>query len=385
MKILIIHDRFQFRGGAERLILILAKALNADLMTEFWEPDSFDIPRWLQCRDAIHRVSGDAINGASTKQKLFILDKGEHPQIVLRYFRAQFNFLFKTKKIIQNYDTILFSGNNCLTASFNCKRGTRKILYCHSPVRHVYDLKEKCRNEQTSAWKKFFYYNLGSYLIRFIYGTGIRRMHQIIANSHNIKNRLKNFVKINTNHVIYPPIDIDKFVWLGQKDYYLSFGRVERLKRIPDIVSAFQKMPDKKLIVVSGGPDLEKIKDMAKNYNNIQVIGWVSDSELKEYIGNCIATIYIPIDEDFGMTPLESNAAGKPCIGVNEGGLKETILNEKTGKLIPANYTTSDLIDAVNWMTPERASNMRNDCESQASKFSAQKFVKQIKSVIHEK
>ena len=98
-KILIIHDRFQFKGGAERLILILVNALQADLMTEFWEPESFD---------------KEEFKG----KNLYILDQGEYPQIVWRYFRAHFNFLFKTGKIIRQYDTVIFSGNNCLSASF---------------------------------------------------------------------------------------------------------------------------------------------------------------------------------------------------------------------------------------------------------------------------
>ncbi len=386
-KILIIHDRFQFKGGAERLVLILAKALKADLMTEFWTEESFEIPNWLQNSKIISRQE----NGfdreiepkpLSKRQKLFILNKGEAPWIVWRYFRAQLNFLFKAAKIVRRYDTVIFSGNNCLTASFNCKRGTKKILYCHSPVRHVFDLRKKYRREQSKLWKKIIYYDIGSWLIKFIYWLGINKMDIIIANSENIKNRLKNFIHQKTDYVIYPPIDINKFKYVGQGDYYLSFGRIEKLKRIPDIIRAFQQMPDKKLVVISGGPDLEKVKIMSKGYKNIKIAGWLNDQELANYLGSCIATIYIPIDEDFGMSPLESNAAGKPCIGVDEGGLKETIIDKKTGKLIPAKYTLKDLINAISWMTPERALAMRKDCEEHAKKFSKERFIKEMKEIV---
>lgn len=387
-KILIIHDRFQFKGGAERLILILANALNADLMTEFWEPDSF--------------------NKSEFKGKnLYILAQGEYPKIVWRYFRAQLNFLFKARNYVRNYDTIIFSGNNCLTAAFNCKFGTKKILYCHSPVRHVFDLWKLNRSEQKKIWKKIVYYNIGAYGIKLIYWIGLKMMNITIANSENIKNRLSSFLYHKTDRVVYPPIDIEKFKYQepvrhssewpyisrgdrvegaksegGTGSYYLSFGRVERLKRITDIVQAFQQMPNKKLIIVSGGPDLEKVKTLAQGYDNIKVIGWVSDKELKNYIGKCIATIYIPIDEDFGMSPLESNSAGKPCIGVDEGGLKETIINEKTGKLIPAKYTIQDIINTVNWMTSEKALTMKEDCEQHAQKFSSERFIREMKKVI---
>lgn len=358
-KILIIHDRFQFKGGAERLVLILAKSLEADVMTEFW-------------------IDAETYPKSEIPHKLYILDSGDAPWIVWRYFRAHFNFLFKTRKIIRQYDTIIFSGNNCLSASINCKRGTKKILYCHSPVRHVFDLWKFAKNEQTKFWKKLIYYDIGAWGIRFVYWLGLKKMDLVVANSENIKSRLQNFIHQKTDCVIYPPIQTNKFKWLSQGDYYLSNARVERLKRIPDIILAFQKMPAKKLIVVSGGPDLEKIKTMASDYKNIKIVGWVSDEEMANYVGNCIATIYIPINEDFGMTPLESMSAGKPCIGVFEGGLKETIIDRLTGKFVPENYTIEDIVKAVEWLTPEQALKMRADCEMQAQKFSEEKFIEKM-------
>ena len=361
-KILIIHDRFQFRGGAERLVLIMAQALKADIITEFWTAESF--------------------NKKEAPGKVFVLSTGEAPWIVWRYFRAQFLFLTKTRQIIKNYDTIIFSGNNCLAAGFNFRNTKKKILYCHSPVRHAFDLFKFNRAEQKHLWKKIIYYNFGAWFIRFIYWLSLKNMDVIIANSKNIKQRLQKFVHQHADYVVYPPIEINKFKWLKQKDYYLSFGRLERLKRIPDIVKAFQQMPDKNLIIVSGGPDLEKIVNMAKGYKNIKVIGWVEDNELKEYVGNCIASIYIPIDEDAGMTQLESMAAGKPCIGVAEGGLKETIIDEQTGKFIPVNYTNLDIISEVKWLSQSRALTMRQACEKQAQKFSTEKFIKAIKKII---
>lgn len=363
-RVLIIHDRFQFRGGAERLVLILAKALQADIMTEFW-------------------IEKDTFPKIEVPNKLFILDVGDAPWIVWRYFRAHFNFLFKTRSLIREYDTIIFSGNNCLTASFNCKKTTKKILYCHSPVRHVFDLWQLARGEQKKHWKKIIYYDIGAWFIRFVYWLGLKNMQIVLANSQNIAHRLKTFLHQKTDAIIYPPIQTTKFKWLSQGDYYLSNARVERLKRIPDIVSAFQKMPDKKLVVVSGGPDLEKVKNMAQGYENIKIVGWISDEEMANYLGNCIASIYIPINEDFGMTPLESMSAGKPCIGVFDGGLKETIIDRLTGKFIPEKYTLDDLIKAVAWLTPEVALKMRPDCEMQAEKFSEDKFIEKIKNTIN--
>ncbi|MFH1456885.1 MAG: glycosyltransferase [Patescibacteria group bacterium] len=363
MKTLIIHDRFQFRGGAERLILIMAKALHADIMTEFW-------------------IDGETFNKAEVPHKLYILDEGDPNLIVWRYFRAQINFLFKTKKIIQQYDLIIFSGNNCLSASINLNKNQKYFLYCHAPVRHVFDLFKKFRKEQKKLWKRIIYYDIGAWGIKIIYWLGLSKFKIVIANSGNVRDRLWKYCRKKATKVIWPPIQIDKFKWISQGDYYLSFGRVASLKRVGDIVRAFQTMQDKKLIVSSGGDELEMVKELAQGYGNIQVLGWVSDQELKELVGNCIASIYIPIDEDAGMANIESMAAGKPVIVNNDGGFRETVIEEKTGKFIPKNYTIQDLQEAVKWMTPEKALAMREDCIKQAEQFSEERFIREIKKVI---
>ncbi|HOY55802.1 MAG TPA: glycosyltransferase [bacterium] len=364
MKILIIHDRFMFRGGAERLVLIMAKALQADLMTEFW-------------------IDGETFERAEAPGKIFVLDKGNPAYEVLRYFRAQFNFLFKTRKIVRQYDVVIFSGNNCLIANWHLKRKQKRFIYCHSPVRHVFDLYKKFRAERPELWKKIIYYDIGAWGIRLVYWFNLIFFKKVIANSKNTQARLWKYC-CKKSEIIWPPIQVNKFKWFSSGDYYLSFARVDKLKRVGDIVRAFQKMPNKKLVICSAGDDFENVKNLAKGFNNIQVKGWQNDEELSLLVGNCVATLYIPIDEDFGMTPLEGMSAGKPCVGVFEGGLKETIIDEKTGKFIPADYTVDDIIKAVEWLSPARALTMLADCEAQADKFSEDKFINEIKKVINE-
>ncbi len=357
-KILIIHDRFMFRGGAERLILAMARGLGADIATGFWsEQESF--------------------SKTEVPHKLYILG---HPsqKSGWRYLKFQWLFYFKTK-FIKNYDVVIFSGNNCLSAVHHVRPGVKKIFYCHTPVRHAYDLRDYYLNRM-SRWKGLFFRPL-TYLSKLVYNYGFRQMDIVIANSKNVQQRIKQYLRTDST-IVYPPIQTEKFKWLGQHDYYLSFARVDKLKRVGDIVRAFQQMPDKKLIVCSGGDDLENVKRLARDYKNIEIKGWVDDYELKQLIGNCIATLYIPLNEDFGMTPLEGMSAGKPCLGVDEGGLKETIIAEQTGKFIPADYTIDDIIKAVNWLSPQRTLAMRSACEQQAIKFSTTRFIQQIKQII---
>lgn len=360
-KTLIIHDRFQFRGGAERMVLDMCHILDADLVTEFWTPESF--PQ------------------SEAPKKVTVLDSGEPALMVFRYFRAQWNFWWKTRNLIKQYDTIIFSGNNCLAAAIRPLGNRKKIFYCHAPVRYVYDLLPLRRREEKSFFKRLFYYDLGKYLIRAIYRLGLSRMDTIFANSKNVQDRLKRFCQTNAD-ILYPPIHTERFQWMGQGDYYLSWGRLDPLKRIDDIVKAFQQMPDKKLIIASGGVEEERIREMTKNDSHITVLGWVDDAKLKELVGNCIATIYIPIDEDFGMSPVESMAAGKPCIGVNEGGLKETIFPNQNGLLIPATYHVDDLVKAIQTMTPDFALSLKESCIQTAKRFSLEAFAEKLKRAI---
>lgn len=86
---------------------------------------------------------------------------------------------------------------------------------------------------------------------------------------------------------------------------------------------------------------------MIEGYENISAICSPDDEELRKLIQEATATIYVPVDEDFGMSPIESMSCGTPVIGVNDGGLKETILDGKTGILIHPDCKPSDIAEAV--------------------------------------
>lgn len=141
-------------------------------------------------------------------------------------------------------------------------------------------------------------------------------------------------------------------------------------------------MPDRRLIVASGGSELEDLKRLADEAKNIYFTGWLPDRDLAEIVGNAIATLYIPIDEDFGISPLESMAAGKPVIGVAEGGLTETVLPEETGILVDPDPAVSDIIAAVRRMTPELALSMRDACEQRAALFGRAIFIRRIREAL---
>ncbi len=105
-----------------------------------------------------------------------------------------------------------------------------------------------------------------------------------------------------------------------------------------------------------------------------------SDIELRELIRGTKATIYIPVDEDFGMSPVESMACGTPVIGVNDGGLRESIIDGETGILINPLCETINIREAVKKITS--LNNLSLACLNRAAEFSLISFQQKLNSLL---
>lgn len=351
MKLAILHDYFDKRGGGERLVTEVAKAFNADIYTGF-----------IDYNNTFEELK--SMNVFSLGKKI------NNPALRAVYLMNKFKKL-KLKK----YDLYFFSGTLCISAAKNLKPS---ILYCHTPPRYIYDLKNYF-NKTIPFYKLIFLYVLRAYM-KPKDQKYMRSFDKIVTNSENVRTRLKRYYSTKLyrdSEVVYSLIDLKKFKYKSDGEFYLSFGRLDKLKRVDLIVKSFQKMPDKNLIVVSDGPEKETILNLCNHHKNIKFLGKVSNKKLIELIGSSIATIYLPIDEDMGLTPIESNACGKPCIGADEGGLKEMIVDGKTGFLIKPNMR--DVIKTVKKLDKKKAASMRKDCEKFASKFSIEQFIRIMK------
>lgn len=284
-----------------------------------------------------------------------------------------------SKVFRKNYDWAIYSGEYAPMAILrNRKRAKKNILYCHTIPRAPYDLNEFKSSHMGPLTATAFHLLCG--LIKVLYEPSIKRMDIVVANSENVRGRIKKYLGIDS-HVINPPVDIDRFKWLGFGDYYLSTARLEPAKRVDLIVKAFMRMPDKQLVVASGGSQYEELVKLADGFDNIRFLGWTNDEELYDTVGNCIATIYIPMDEDFGMSPVESMAAGKPVIGVAEGGLLETIVDGETGVFIES-VSPQGVMKAVCEMTEARSLSFRHAAEQRARLYSEQQFLAKLQAVI---
>lgn len=234
-----------------------------------------------------------------------------------RHLKLKFAFLFKTQ-FLKEYDTVVFSGD-CLSAVRHARPDATKIYYCHTPPRYIFDQREVYLDK--IAWYLKPAYLVILAVFRWMYFQDLAGMDRIFTNSKNTQARLKKFTGYDSE-VIYPPVDLALFQPSEIRgDYYLSFARLAAIKRVDRIVRAFQQMPDKHLVLTYGlnDPQKQEVLEMVAGYPNISTRLSPSDSELKKLISESIATIYIPVDEDFGMSPIESMGCGVPVIGVADG------------------------------------------------------------------
>ena len=349
----ILHDAFAFKGGGERLVQILCRDLKADLAFGYRNKKTFNLDE----------LSNNLINlDSESKLPAWRTIKRLHT------FRNKTKFLYR-------YKNVIYTGQNSPLAVSNHSKG-KNIYYCFTPPRSMYDLKESHLASQTPLERlRHVLYNT---FYQPLYENAIRKMDVILADSKNVQNRIQKFLGLEST-VLYPPCDVDKFNWMGQEDYYLSTARLTSYKRVDIIIQAFIKLPQKRLIITSTGPDEKKLKQLAEGFANIQFTGDINDNELKNLIGNSIATIYIPKDEDFGISPVESMAAGKPVIGSGEGGLLETVIHGETGWLSSPNISVEELVQMLDAANPKLARSMRFSCEKQATGFRTELFINKIK------
>ncbi|HOP23639.1 MAG TPA: glycosyltransferase [Gammaproteobacteria bacterium] len=353
-KSIVLHDMFDIKGGGERLVITLTNAIQADLCYGKHSNNSFPL-------DILHP---DLIQ--------YNLNLNNNLPGIRSIFLAR---LFQNKtQFLKNYQNAIYSGVTAPLAVKNHPNG-KNLFYCHTPPRFIYD--------------KFDYYQKQfplshrialNLLIKWLkprYEQAVNQMDVIFANSKFVQQRIQKYLN-KDSIVVHPPCDTEKFYFSTPQDYYLSTGRLDSLKRIDKIIEAFKQMPKKKLVICSSGAEENKLRQLAKGYSNIRFTGPISDNKLKRIIANSIATIYIPEDEDFGISPVESMAAGKPVICSGIGGPTETIVNGENGLYIDEENIVESLIDCVNKLDINTAIQMQKACEERAELFNEKKFIEGI-------
>ncbi len=260
------------------------------------------------------------------------------------------------------------------------------ICYVHSPIRYAWDLQHQYLKE--AGLNKGLKGLLAKWLLHKIRIWDYRTANGVdhfIANSHFIARRIKKVYGRNST-VIYPPVDVNRFSLCEDKeDYYFTASRMVPYKRMDLIVEAFSLMPEKQLIVIGDGSEMDKIKSKATS--NVKILGYQSNKVMQEHMQKAKAFVFAA-EEDFGITPVEAQACGTPVIAFGKGGSLETVrpygVDKPTGIFFEKQEVKS-LIDAISVFESNIQAFIPNHCRDNALRFSVERFQNEISAFIESK
>jgi glycosyltransferase involved in cell wall biosynthesis len=246
--------------------------------------------------------------------------------------------------------------------------GVPHVCYCHSPARYLWDKKTHLQHTDLGAVGKAAFGAVVPGVRRFDYKAA-QKVDHFIANSLFAKQRIQECYGREAA-VIHPPVAVDDFRWDGEhEDFYLVVSELASHKRIDLAVDAFNKL-DRRLVIIGSGAKMDELRSRARS--NITFLGHQSSDVLKSHMERCRALIF-PGIEDFGITPVEAQAAGRAVIAYGEGGVLETVLDGLTG-LFFKEQTVQSLADAVKLFEKNEEDFRPGACRRQAEMFSREEF-----------
>jgi glycosyltransferase involved in cell wall biosynthesis len=356
-RIAIVHDYLTQFGGAERVLLALMELFpQAVVHTLLYDPPGLGttLPEdrlkisWLQ------RVPGA---------------KRHHRYFPLLMPLAAESFDFSRFDIVIS-DTHSF-GKGVITGP-----QTLHLSYCFTPTRYVWD---DCHRYIREFSRLAFFQKLapvGLAYIRLWDYLASQRVDQYLTLSHFVARRIKKYYGREAI-VIPPPVDVTNFSVSQEKgEYYLIVSRLVPYKRIDLAIDACEQL-GRPLKIVGVGPEQPLLAEHAGQYT--QFLGFVPDTELASIYQGAKALLF-PQEEDFGLTPLEAAASGKPTIAFAAGGALETVIHGETGLLFEEQTVASLTESIVDF--EKRAFNpvrIRQHAES----FSRESFLRAIEQTVH--
>lgn len=283
---------------------------------------------------------------------------------------------------LRGYDVVI-SSSHCVAKGVLTKADQLHICYCHSPIRYCWDMyNEYLEESHLDKGFKSWLVRLMLHPIRQFDAIAGNRVDYYISNSDYVGQRIRKTYRRKAT-TIHPNIDISNFELCNDKqEYYLASSRLVAYKKIDTIIEAFNQMPEKKLVVIGGGPNLETYRKLAKD--NVTLMGYQPFDVLKDKMQHAKAFVFAA-DEDFGMIPIEAQSCGTPVIAYGHGGSLETVNGGKTG-LFFNEQTPEAIVEAVNRFEAMGSQPFAPaDCRQWAEGFSEERFKREIKEFVEEK
>ena len=258
------------------------------------------------------------------------------------------------------------------------------ISYVHSPMRYAWDMHHEYLHDYAldRGLKGLLARRMFSRLRQWDRQTA-NNVDLFIANSTYVARRIWRTYR-RSALIVHPPVDVARIPVVENKEnFYLTVSRLVSYKRVDLIVEAFSATPERKLVVVGDGPELKRLKQMASP--NIELLGHRPDHEVQSLLGRAQAFVFAA-REDFGITPVEAQAAGTPVIAFGAGGALETIIpaaqgNAGTG-VFYTEQTPQSLIAGLEQFESIRDQITAAHCRAQAERFSRQVFRTRMEQII---
>lgn len=368
MKVAVVHDWLTVYAGGERVL--------EQLLAIWPDADLFAVVDFLSERDRFF------LKGKRAKTTFL----QRFPKAASRY-RSYLPFmpLAIEQLDLSRYDIVLSS---CHAVSKGVITGPDQlhVSYVHSPVRYAWDLQHQYLAESNlergvKGW-------VARAILHYIRMWDVRTANGVdhfVANSRFIARRIVKVYRREAT-VIYPPVDIDAFSLVASKeDFYLTASRLVPYKRIPLIVEAFARMPDKTLVVIGEGPEFEKAKAMAPR--NVRLLGYQSFDVLKDHMQRARAFVFAA-EEDFGITPVEAQACGTPVIAYGKGGALETVRGLHCGDAPTGVFFFEQSVEAIVRAVIDFEANPSafeaRACRRNAMRFSVSRFRNDFRSFVED-
>ena len=363
-KVALVHDFLNQYGGAERVLLALAKIFpEAPIYTLLYDPK---------------KMRGKFKNADVRPSFL-----QKFPKILKKRPKWLLPFLPTAPETfnLRDYDLVI-SSSGAWSKGIIVKPKTIHICYCHSPMRFVWDWNEKYLGEHNLGKGRRIFARLLLNYVRMWDKAAADRPDFFIANSRATETRIKKYYG-RESEVVYPPVNVKSAVTEKNesKDYFLIVSRLSPYKKVEVAVEAMNKLNLPLVVIGEGAPKYVKyLKSIAGP--KTKFLGWKSDEETKKYFAACRAFIF-PGEDDFGIAPVEAMSFGKPVIALRKGGATETIIEGETGEFFEES-AIEVLADAVRRFQENEKNYDPAKIRAQAEKFSKDKFVENIERVIEE-
>jgi glycosyltransferase involved in cell wall biosynthesis len=354
-RVAVVHDWLTIPGGSEDVVLELLELFpQAELFTSVY--DAAPWPPAITERP-VHASFLNQIPGAAR----------HYPKLLPLMSRAFESF------DLSRFDLVL-SSSHANAKNVHTPPHTLHVCYCHTPMRYAWE-PDFLAGEEIGRAMRLALPPLLRRLRRQDLA-GAARPDVFVANSAHVAARIARFYGREA-HVVHPPVNVEHYLGLPRapEDFYLVFGRVVPYKRV-DLALAGAEQAGRTLKVAGGGRALEAARAAAGP--SAQLLGRVSDAERDALLGGARALLF-PGEEDFGIVPVEAQAAGVPVIAYGVGGARESVLDGRTGVLFPEQSVAS-LAAAI-----ERFESLTLDPEaprSNARRFGRERFRAEMAAVI---